>query len=811
MLTTETKRHIDAARQVLVGVVPNPAAQIDQITNALIYKAMDDMDQQALLQGDKPHFFVGELENYSWKRLMDSKLGNQERMNIYAEALLKFREAKKFPELFHDIFRQAYLPFRSPDVLYLFLKEIDYLSYSHSEELGNAYEYLLSILSAQGDAGQFRTPRHIIDFIVDVVDPDVGDTILDPACGTAGFLISAYKYIQKKYSEIDTKTGKMKSNLTPDQRKKLMEGFQGYDIDSQMAKLSRVNMYLHNFKKPKIFEYDTLTREDKWNENFSVILANPPFMSPKGGIKPNPRFGIKSSRSEVLFVQYFIDHLKPNNGRAGMIVPEGIIFQSGSAHRQIRENLVKDGLYAVVSLPAGVFNPYSGVKTSILFFDNAISKKTDKLLFVKVDNDGYSLGAQRRVAEKSDLPDALNILRSWREYILKNSKEPESPLMYVISKKKVTENEDWSLSIERYRVVSEYENVAWPMEKISDLVKTITPEKKISKTEYKETGTYPIIDQSKLEIAGWTSDEEAIIHIKKPVVIFGDHTCAIKYSDRPFAQGADGIKILETNESLNPKFLFYILQLRPIGADGYKRHFSKLQEKKIPLPPLSKQKEMVEELDSYTAIIKSASDLISNWRPHIAIDPAWPKIKIGDIADLMTGGTPLSTKKEYYGGDVKWIVSGDIHKGEIYDCEGRITELAIKESNAKILPLNSVLIALNGQGKTRGTVALLRTKAACNQSVVAIDPDTKKITPEFLYYILKSMYKQIRELTGDNERSGLNMPLIRSIQVPMPTLSIQKEIVTTIEAEKALIESNKKLIEAYEQKIDQALKKLLEK
>lgn len=811
MLTAETKRHIDAARQVLVGVVPNPAAQIDQITNALIYKFMDDMDQSAIRAGDKPSFFVGELERYAWTRVMDARLGNQERMNLYAEALVKFSTSQKLPELFRDIFRQAYLPFRSPDVLYLFLKEIDYFGYSHSEELGNAYEYLLSILSAQGDAGQFRTPRHIIDFIVDVVDPTPDDTVLDPACGTAGFLISAYKHILEKHTEIDKKTGKAKSTLTPIQRQKIMKNFEGYDISPEMVKLSRVNMYLHHFKNPKIYEYDTLSREERWNDKFSVILANPPFMSPKGGIKPHSKFSVQSSRSEVLFVDYFIEHLKKPNGRAGMIVPEGIIFQSGSAHRQIRENLIKDGLYAVVSLPAGVFNPYSGVKTSILFFDNAVVKKTKEILFIRIENDGYSLGAQRRAIEKNDLPDALNILRNWREHVIKNTKAPESPLTHVISKEIVNQNNDLSLSVERYQVVSDYENAAWPMEKVGNLIKTISPPKKLTKTEYQDTGGYPVIDQSKLEIAGWTSDETAVIHIKKPVVIFGDHTCVVKYSDKPFAQGADGIKILDTDDRLNPKFLFYLLQSRPIESDGYRRHFSKLQNKEIPLPPLSIQKELVEELDSYAAVIASASSVIASWKPHIVIDPSWPKAKIGDFAKLMTGGTPLSSKKEYYGGDIKWIVSGDIHQGEIHDCEGRITELALKESNAKILPLNSVLIALNGQGKTRGTVAVLRTKATCNQSIVAIDPDTKKMMPEFLYYVLKSMYRQIRELTGDNERSGLNMPLIRSIEIPMPSLTVQKEIVNQINAEKSLIDSNAKLVETYERKMSDELKRLLEK
>ena len=162
-----------------------------------------------------------------------------------------------------------------------------------------------------------------------------------------------------------------------------------------MVRLSLANMYLHGFADPHIVEYDTLTSEERWNEYADVIPANPPFMSPKGGIRPHNRFSVKSKRSEVLFVDYMAEHLTPS-GRAGIIVPEGIIFQSQNAYTRLRKMLVEEYLVAVVSLPAGVFNPYSGVKTSILILDKSLAKKTDRVAFFKVENDGFDLGAQRR-------------------------------------------------------------------------------------------------------------------------------------------------------------------------------------------------------------------------------------------------------------------------------------------------------------------------------------------------------------------------------------------------------------------------------
>ena len=170
-----------------------------------------------------------------------------------------------------------------------------------------------------------------------------------------------------------------------------------------MVRLSLVNLYLHGFVEPHIAEYDTLTSEERWNEYADVILANPPFMSPKGGIRPHRRFSVQSKRSEVLFVDYIAEHLTPT-GRAGIIVPEGIIFQSQTAHKQLRKMLVENYLVAVISLPAGVFQPYSGVKTSILLLDKALAQKTDRVAFFKVENDGFDLGAQRREIAENDLP-----------------------------------------------------------------------------------------------------------------------------------------------------------------------------------------------------------------------------------------------------------------------------------------------------------------------------------------------------------------------------------------------------------------------
>ena len=447
MLTFDVKRKINTLRDILVGKVPDPKAQVEQITIALIYKFMDDMDIEGLEFGGTRQFFTGEYEKYAWTEIMKPENSGQQRAFLYAEGIEKMATNPNLPQLFRDIFRGAYIPYRDPDTLNMFLKEVSDFSYDNSEDLGNAFEYLLSIMGSQGDAGQFRTPRHIIDMMVEIVDPKKNETILDPACGTAGFLISAYRHILAQNKDEDGK-----STLTADDRKRLTENFAGYDISPDMVRLSRVNMYLHHFTKPKISEYDTLTSEEKWDDCYDVILANPPFMTPKGGIMPHSRYRVKAKRSEVLFVDYIAEHLNPT-GRAAIIVPEGIVFQSANAYKELRKYLVDDGLlYAVISLPAGVFNPYSGVKTSILLIDKSFARLKDEILFVKLNNDGFDLGAQRQPQKGSEIPEIIRIFQKYHADMEPQTTYDEirqHPLVTIASRKQVVE-QDYILVGERY-------------------------------------------------------------------------------------------------------------------------------------------------------------------------------------------------------------------------------------------------------------------------------------------------------------------------------------------------------------------------
>ena len=794
MLDSDTKRRIDTARDILVGKVPDPKSQVEQITIALIYKFMDDMDAESEEFGGKRSFFAGEFARYSWTKLTRAGLGGHETLNLYAEAIAKMPENPGIPPLFRDIFNNAYLPYRDPETLRAFLKVIDEFTYDHSERLGDAFEYLLSVLGSQGAAGQFRTPRHIIEFIVAVIDPKKGETVLDPACGTAGFLISSHKHIIAANTDPQGN-----SILTPDDKGRLAANLKGYDISPDMVRLSLVNMYLHGFADPHIFEYDTLTSEERWNEYADVILANPPFMTPKGGIRPHNRFSVQSKRSEVLFVDYMAEHLMPS-GRAGIIVPEGIIFKSQNAYKQLRKMLVEEYVVAVVSLPAGVFNPYSGVKTSILILDKSLAKKTNRIGFFKIESDGFDLGAQRREIDKNDLPqvkaEIAEYLRRLRAEEPVEDFEPAQGL--IVEKGKVSANEDYNLSGERYRE-GQQPITTYPWHKVGTLIKTITPPAKIQKAAFAKTGLFPIIDQSQNDIAGWTNDEESLVHPSEPLVVFGDHTCVVKLVEMPFAQGADGIKILSTAESLHPRFLYLVLRVKPLANEGYRRHFSKLKEYELPLPPLDVQKEIVVEIEGYQKVIDGARAVVDNYRPHMRIRSEWPMVALGEVCSL--GGTitrDVDFSLPYFGADSIESNTGKLLKTETAQVQ-RVSGPVYEFAGERLL-YSKIRPYLN-------KLAVVDLRGYCSSDMYPLLPNRSKIHITYLaiYMLSKAFNEHIR---GHHERASIpkiNRSQLFGTTIPLPPLETQQKIVAEIAAEQELVSANRELIDRFEKKISEAV------
>ena len=686
MLDIDTKRRIDTARDILVGKVPDPKSQVEQITIALIYKFMNDIDADSEALGGERKFFVGEFAKYRWADLVHSGLGGHETLNLYAEALTRIPENPNIPPLFRNIFNNVFLPYRDPETLRMFFSVINEFTYDHSERLGDAFEHLLSVLGSQGDAGQFRTPRHIIDFMVRVIDPQKNETVLDPACGTAGFLVSSYKHILSRNSD---ESGR--SALTPDERSRLVSNLTGYDISPDMVRLSRVNLYLHGFPQPNVHEYDTLTSEERWDDYADIILANPPFMSPKGGIRPHGRFSVRSRRSEVLFVDYIAEHLTPA-GRAAVIVPEGIIFQSQNAHTQLRKMLVEDYLVAAVSLPAGVFQPYSGVKTSILILDRATARRAKHVAFFKVESDGYDLGAQRRPISEDDLPAVESELAECLRRM--QAGEPLDDFRpahgFVVDKERIGEDGEFNLSGERYRddglSASEWPMVELGQEGIFSVVSGGTP--KTTVKEYWDGGVPWItlvdlpegnlvtdITETKRTISdeGLRSSSAKIIPANSVVVSSRATIGRIGINRIPLAtnQGFKNIVIENTARAIPEYVALALIQLIPemqsqASGSTYKEIIkSRFAKLRIPLPPVEVQREIVAEIEGYQRVIDGARAVVDNWKPRIVADPEWPMVALKEMCERFQYG--LSTKLNTEGTGYKTFRMNEIVNGKCAD------------------------------------------------------------------------------------------------------------------------------------------------
>lgn len=836
MLTQETKRKIDSARDILVGKVPDPKAQVEQITTALIYKFMDDMDKDAVELGGKARFFTNGYEQYAWTKLMDPKLGGHDRFALYADAIGKLSQNPHIPQLFRDIFKDAFLPYRSPETLNMFLKEINGFSYSHSEELGNSFEYLLSVLGSQGDAGQFRTPRHIIDFIVAAVDPKKDETVCDPACGTAGFLISAYKHILAAHDGKDDANHE-ETPLTPDEKKKLVTNLVGYDISPDMVKLSKVNMYLHGFADPKIYEYDTLSSEERWDETFDVMLANPPFMTPKGGIQPHKRFGVQANRAEVLFVDYIKEHLRPN-GRAGVIVPEGIIFQSGKAYKALRKALVEDGLFAVASLPAGVFNPYAGVKTSILFLDNALAKKTTDILFIKVTNDGFDLGAQRRPVMDNGLPEALEAILAYRKYFNERPRSDEpisiaevdtSAMCQLVAREQIAASGDYNLSGDRYRTTKNQVNEKWPLVELGEVCEINPKKSQVSALPSKtEISFVPMADLSENQMAFEPKQVRKLVEVSSGYTYFANNDVLLAKVTPCFENGKAGLAkdlkngigfgssefiVFRASDKILPELIYLFIanndfrklgKSQMTGTGGLQRvPIDFVKKYKIPLPPIEVQREIVEQIKSYQKIIDGARQVVNNWSPRIEAEPDWKKVRLGEVCEYSGGTQPpkatfVTTPREGY---IRLLQIRD------YKSDKNAVYIPISERH-KTCSAQDIMIGRYGPP----VFQILRGKAgAYNVALIKCLPDNTRITNDWLYYFLLSepVQTKIISLSERVRQSGVRPDDLDELEVPLPPLEVQKEVVAHIEAERVLVESSRRLVQLYEQKSNDVISGIL--
>ena len=813
MLDAEVKRAINAARDTLVGQVPDPLGQVRHITAALMHRFMSDRDRASVRQGGKPAFFIGEFAPFAWDNILNPQIGGHRRAELYREAVEKMADNRNLPAVFREMFRGAFVAFNDPQTITLFLQEINNLPARDGEDLGNAFEFLLSVMGTQGAAGQFRTPRHIIEFIVEVAAPQNGERILDPACGTAGFLIAAHQRILRENAsafnprkhQFAFAAGRQSADalrdhgqfrgdkLQPHQRRKLDQNIHGYDISPDMIRLSRVNLFLHGVRQPQIRQYDTLTSQDRWEDDFEVILANPPFMSPKGGIQPHGQFSVPSTRSEVLFADYILRHLT-FRGRAGIIVPEGIIFQSGRAHKALRKNLVENGLHAVVSLPNGIFNPYSGVKTSILFVNRPQARRSGEILFVRVENDGYGLGAQRLPIDENDLPAAFELLRDWNNGI----KTKSSPLAHLwVGRESLAADGEYNLTGERHRRVVVGAKAKWPkaaLGKICEIVKD-KPKPFSGEKRYYDTGAIATHARGECRSVSFESrPSRADILPQKGDAGFAvmKNTAKVVLID-DFYNGAifsTGFCFLRPSEKILPHFLFQLMaderfqrEKDRMAVDGImggvrKSHVARLE---IPLPPLEFQRALAAELDGYQRVIDGARQAAENWRPQVPANPDWPLVKLGEVSKVRKGDSITKTGTTF--GEIPVVAGGQ--KPAYY--------------HSKSNRLGSV-VTVSGSGAYAGFVNYFEQPIFASDCTT-VEPLDEKAVPQFVYYMMKGKQEEIYQMQSGAGQPHVYAKDIARFQIPLPPLETQREIVSSLESERGLVGSCRELVRVHEGKI----------
>jgi type I restriction enzyme M protein len=458
---SEVKSKIDSIwNKFFSGGIANPLDAVQQITTLIFMKLLNENDNKLILQSS----FTGEnyvsiFENDKMSKWDNFKeLDSETMLNTIRDVafpfIKKYNEGSEFNKSLKDL---AFI-ITKPSLLSETVEGIDQIfnileedEQGFMDSLGDMYEYLLSEISSSGKNGQFRTPRHIIQMITELVNPQIGERVFDPSCGTAGFLVSAYTHMLKPFTE---KNGKLGANLTDNKLwdKLSNDTFFGNDSDISMIRISMMNMMLHDISNPHIKQADTLSKSYTEKDKYQVVLANPPFKGSIDKEDQNENFSITSTKTELLFID-LIERVLDIGGRCGVIIPDGVLFGSSNAHKTLRQNLLKKNeLKAVISMPSGVFKPYAGVSTAVLVFVKGGT--TSKVWFYDMEADGYSLDDKRNKIETNDIPDILEQYNKKDKEGYKNTKKH-----FFINVKDIIDN-DYDLSINRYKTI-EYEEVEY--------------------------------------------------------------------------------------------------------------------------------------------------------------------------------------------------------------------------------------------------------------------------------------------------------------------------------------------------------------
>lgn len=466
MITGEIKNKVDHIWTTLwTEGLTNPLSAIEQLTYLLFIKGLDEMEttkeQEAVFLGfEHESIFPKDKQYLRWNQF--KQLGSPEEMyRVVSQEVFPFIKNLQGKEesAFSTYMKDAMFQIQKPSTLAKVVDSLDNIPMSDRDTQGDLYEYLLSKLSTSGTNGQFRTPRHIINMIVELMKPTPEDIIIDPAMGSAGFLVSASEYLRKYHDNLFIVQG-LKEHFHHNM-------FYGNDMDITMLRIGAMNMMLHGVDSPNISYRDSLSEENKDAEKYTLVLANPPF---KGSLDyeavSNDLLKVaKTKKTELLFLSLFLRILKPG-GRAAVIVPDGVLFGSSNAHKAIRKEIIDNNkLEAIISMPSGVFKPYASVSTAIMIFTKTGAGGTNNVWFYDMKADGYSLDDKRAPIEANDIEDIITRFGNLQGEVARKRTEQS----FFVPVDEIRE-QGYDLSINKYKEI-EYEEVEYssPQELINNI------------------------------------------------------------------------------------------------------------------------------------------------------------------------------------------------------------------------------------------------------------------------------------------------------------------------------------------------------
>lgn len=753
-----------------------------EFANILFLKLISEIEEEREKHGEKRIV----SEDFCWNKFNKK---NAQDMYYYVNDTVLVQLKTTYGKIFDD---KLQIKPKTLKTIVDKLSEITLLNIQ-SDVKGDAFEYFLKTSVTIGnDLGQYFTPRHIIDLMINLMEPKFGEKIYDPTCGTGGFLIAAFNYIKDRNAKTEEILTKLKEDT-----------IFGRELTGT-AKIAKMNMIITGDGHTRIKQMDVL--EERIRDTYDVVVANPPYGQPTiyGHL-----YDIPSNDGDVVFLQHIIDSLKDENedkkqiaGRAAVIIPEGVLFRP-YADKKLRKYMLKNcNIEAIISLPQGVFRPYTKNKTDIIIFRKD-KRGTKSIWFYDLTEDGFKLNSDlRKPSEKNDIPDLLS---KWTDKI-------ESVKSWNVTIDEIEKN-DYDLMAKTYKSHKKYDSkyhqilFSEIMEENKDTI-TIDDETQYKRLNIKWYGN-GIFLRDEIKGKKIKTKKQTPVKTNQFVVaeidakngsfgIISNELAGAIVSSHYFVFDLDTDKII-------PEYFDYMIRFAPYtnmiqryvkGTTNYSAIRPKhILDLKIPLPTKNTQEVIVTRLNNQTNIIKNAENTINAVKEGIIdisdFEGDYEYKEIRDVCkDILAGGTPLRKKPEYFKGDIPWLKISDLNRLDYtIESEEKITKEALNSSQTKLLSKETVLFTIYA---TIADVSILGIDKACtNQAIIGLVPKDE-IDPKFLMYSLYALKPYFLSKGRGVTQNNINQGILESAKIAILPMNKQKELVKQIDERKSILEGLEK-------------------